>query len=75
MNTRTPCLTYGLRGIAYYQIVVSGPASDLHSGLGGSIYEPMTTLILLLGKLVSVEGRILIPGVYDGITAANSSEL
>lgn len=68
-------MTYGLRGIAYYQIVVSGPASDLHSGLGGSIYEPMTTLILLMGKLVSVEGRILIPGVYDGIAAVNNSEL
>lgn len=31
LNTRTPCLTYGLRGIAYFKITVSGPASDLHS--------------------------------------------
>ncbi|CAL1717401.1 unnamed protein product [Somion occarium] len=75
LNTRTPCLTYGLRGIAYYQIIVSGPGSDLHSGMGGAVYEPMTTLISLMGKLVSVEGRILIPGVYDGISVADSSEL
>lgn len=43
--------------------------------MGGAVYEPMTTLISLMGKLVSVEGRILIPGVYDGISVADSSEL
>jgi hypothetical protein len=32
LNTSTPCLTYGLRGIAYFKISVSGPARDLHSG-------------------------------------------
>jgi hypothetical protein len=32
LNTTTPCLTYGLRGIAYFKISVSGPARDLHSG-------------------------------------------
>jgi len=34
---KTPCLTYGLRGVAYFEIIVSGPAQDLHSGVyGGS---------------------------------------
>lgn len=76
MNTRTPCLTYGLRGIAYYQITISGPGADLHSGIyGGAVYEPMTALIVLMSKLVTPDGRILIPGVYDGVQAADNNEL
>ncbi|THH29488.1 hypothetical protein EUX98_g4686 [Antrodiella citrinella] len=76
LNTRTPCLTYGLRGIAYYQITLSGPGSDLHSGIyGGAVYEPMTALIALMSKLVTQDGHILIPGVYDGIKPADSEEL
>ncbi len=69
-------MTYGLRGLAYFNVVISGPGADLHSGVfGGTVHEPMTALIALLGKLVSQDGRILIPGVYDGITAADDSEL
>ncbi|KAI0795572.1 glutamate carboxypeptidase [Abortiporus biennis] len=76
LNTRTPCLTYGLRGIAYYQITVSGPGADLHSGIyGGAVYEPMTALIALMSKLVTQDGHILIPGVYDGVVAADADEL
>lgn len=41
LNTSTPCLTYGLRGIAYFGLKISGPAKDLHSGVfGGVIHEP-----------------------------------
>lgn len=76
MNDRTPALTYGLRGLAYFNIVVSGPGADLHSGIfGGAVYEPMTALIALLGKLVTQDGRILIPGVYEGVSAADDDEL
>ena len=39
------------------------------------MYEPMTALIALMSKLVSQDGRILIPGVYDGVQAADSEEL
>ena len=76
MNDRTPALTYGLRGIAYFSINISGPGADLHSGIfGGTVYEPMTALIALMGKLVTQEGRILIPGVYDGIQTSAADEL
>lgn len=48
LDTKTPCLTYGLRGINYYEIRISGPGRDLHSGVfGGTVHEPMTDLILL----------------------------
>lgn len=48
LDTKTPCLTYGLRGVNYYEIRIQGPARDLHSGVfGGTVHEPMTDLILL----------------------------
>ena len=66
LNTRTPCLTYGLRGISYYKLTISGPARDLHSGVfGRTVHEPMTDLIILMSKLVTPQGNILIPGVED----------
>ena len=43
LGTEKPCLTYGLRGVNYYSIEVSGPGADLHSGVfGGMAQEPMT---------------------------------
>ncbi|KAF8513705.1 CNDP dipeptidase [Hysterangium stoloniferum] len=66
LNTRTPCLTYGLRGLTYFKIKVSGPSRDLHSGVfGGTVHEPMTDLVYIMSKLVTPGGKILIPGVDD----------
>ncbi|KAF8645662.1 hypothetical protein AX16_007658 [Volvariella volvacea WC 439] len=75
LNNRTPALTYGLRGLSYFKVTVSGPARDLHSGVfGRTVYEPMTDLITLLGKLVDNKGNILIPGVEDMVAAATEEE-
>ncbi|KIY68726.1 CNDP dipeptidase [Cylindrobasidium torrendii FP15055 ss-10] len=75
LNTRTPVVTYGLRGIAYYRINVSGPGWDLHSGVfGRTVHEPMTDLVLLLSKLVDVKGNILIPGIDAMVAAADEDE-
>ncbi|KAL7284561.1 hypothetical protein ACG7TL_001853 [Trametes sanguinea] len=75
MNTRTPCLTYGLRGIAYFKVTVSGPSRDLHSGgFGRVVHEPMTDLVYLLGRLVTPKGEILIPGVEDMVAPADVEE-
>ncbi len=69
-------LTYGLRGLAYFNICITGPGADLHSGIyGGTVYEPMTALIALMGKLVSQDAHILIPGAYDGILPPSEEEL
>ncbi|KAF9078551.1 hypothetical protein BDP27DRAFT_1309748 [Rhodocollybia butyracea] len=75
LNTSTPVLTYGLRGLAYYKLNVSGPARDLHSGVfGRTVHEPMTDLIRLMNTLVDVNGKILIPGVDDMVMAADVEE-
>ncbi|TFY83237.1 hypothetical protein EWM64_g777 [Hericium alpestre] len=75
LNTRTPCLTYGLRGLTYFKITVSGPGKDLHSGVfGRMVYEPMTDLIALMSKLVDSSGKILIPGVDEMVQEASEEE-
>ncbi|KAI0693706.1 CNDP dipeptidase [Cerioporus squamosus] len=76
LNTRTPCLTYGLRGLVYFKLTVSGPARDLHSGgFGRMVHEPMTDLINIMGKLVAPDGTILVPGVDDLVPAAQDEEI
>ncbi|KAF9242271.1 hypothetical protein BU15DRAFT_44146 [Melanogaster broomeanus] len=76
LNTRTPALTYGLRGIAYFAINVSGPGQDLHSGLfGRMVHEPMTDLIKLMSRLVDHNGTILIPGIEEMVPHADEQEL
>lgn len=70
-----PCLTYGLRGVSYYELTVHGPAQDLHSGVyGGSVTEPMTDLVKLLGTLVDNKGKILIPGIDALVAPLSESE-
>ncbi|KAI5120388.1 hypothetical protein M0805_000168 [Coniferiporia weirii] len=75
LNTRTPCLTYGLRGLSYYKLTISGPARDLHSGVyGRAVHEPMTDLITLMSKLVTPQGKILVPGVEDLVAPLTNEE-
>jgi nonspecific dipeptidase len=73
-NTK-PCLTYGLRGNAYFYIEVECASKDLHSGVyGGSVYEAMTDLVLLMSKLIDNKGNILIPGIMDEVLPISSDE-
>ena len=63
-----PALTYALRGIAAMELLVRGPARDLHSGLfGGAVANPATVVARLLASLHDGEGRVLIPGFYDAV--------
>ncbi|KAI0249777.1 CNDP dipeptidase [Lactifluus subvellereus] len=75
LNTRTPALTYGLRGLSYYKVTIAGPARDLHSGVfGRMVHEPMTDLIALLSRLVDPKGNILIPGVDEMVPPPDEEE-
>jgi acetylornithine deacetylase/succinyl-diaminopimelate desuccinylase-like protein len=47
---------------------VTGPARDLHSGMfGGAVTNPLTVLARLVASLHDAEGRVAIPGFYDGV--------
>lgn len=64
-----PALTYGLKGLAYMELKVTGPNRDLHSGtFGGGVQNPLNALCHIIDQLRDVKtGRIKIPGFYDGV--------
>ncbi|KAL8281066.1 hypothetical protein RQP46_006424 [Phenoliferia psychrophenolica] len=75
LGTTSPCLTYGLRGLAYFKVSVSGPGVDLHSGVfGGTVHEPMTDLFAVFSKLVTPQGKILVPGIADKVAPLTAEE-
>ncbi|EIW53574.1 Zn-dependent exopeptidase [Trametes versicolor FP-101664 SS1] len=75
LNARTPCVTYGLRGVVTFQMTVCGPKEDLHSGMfGRMVHEPMTDLAILMSKLVAPCGKILIDEVENMVPAPTDEE-
>ena len=70
-----PAITYGLRGIAYYELRLTGPRQDLHSGtFGGAVTNPVNALTSMLGGLIDGEGRIQVPGFYDDVVPLDDSQ-
>jgi acetylornithine deacetylase/succinyl-diaminopimelate desuccinylase-like protein len=70
-----PALTYALRGIAAFEITLSGASRDLHSGIfGGTVDNPAMALCQLLGKLRDKNGRVAIPGFYDDVESLTAYE-
>lgn len=70
-----PAITYGLRGIAYFEIHFEGPNQDLHSGsFGGSVNNPAVALSKFLSKIVDDSGRVQLPGFYDPVKPLEDSE-
>jgi acetylornithine deacetylase/succinyl-diaminopimelate desuccinylase-like protein len=70
-----PSITTGLRGLAYFEIRVRGPQSDLHSGsYGGAVVNPANALATILAKLRDESGRVLVPGFYDDVKGLTERE-
>jgi acetylornithine deacetylase/succinyl-diaminopimelate desuccinylase-like protein len=63
-----PSILSSLRGLAYMQIDVTGPAQDLHSGsYGGAVVNPAMALARILATMHDTKGRIAIKGFYDKV--------
>jgi acetylornithine deacetylase/succinyl-diaminopimelate desuccinylase-like protein len=63
-----PSVLSSLRGLAYFQIDVQGPAQDLHSGsYGGGVVNPAMALARILATMHDADGRVAIPGFYDAV--------
>ncbi len=70
-----PSITTGLRGLAYWQVEVTGPNADLHSGLfGGAVANPINVLSKMIAQTMDENGKILIPGFYDDIIEVSEEE-
>jgi len=63
-----PAITYGLRGLSYFQVDVQGPRFDLHSGsFGGVAANPVQVLAHMLACLKRPDGTVAVPGFYDDV--------
>jgi acetylornithine deacetylase/succinyl-diaminopimelate desuccinylase-like protein len=70
-----PSLCVGLRGLVYFDLVVRGPAADVHSGsFGGGIANPANALARIIASFHDPDGRIAIAGFYDRVRALDPEE-
>lgn len=70
-----PSITTGLRGLGYWQVEVTGPNKDLHSGLfGGAVANPINVLAKMITDMVDEDGHITIPGFYDDVLEVSLKE-
>ena len=72
----TPAVTARLRGMVYVEMTLHAAERDLHSGLfGGTALNPINALTKILGDLHDADGRIQIPGFYDGIKDSSPDQM
>ncbi len=70
-----PTITYGLRGLLYTEIEITGPNRDLHSGsMGGAFANPIIELANLIAKLKDKKGKITIPNFYQDVIPLTRKE-
>ena len=70
-----PSITSGLRGLAYWEVKVTGPNADLHSGIfGGAVANPINVLCKMIGDMIDDHGHITIPGFYDDVLEVSAEE-
>lgn len=75
IGKHTPSITTGLRGLAYWEIEVTGPNRDLHSGhFGGAVANPINVLCKMLAQVTDDKGRITIPHFYDKVLPIPEAE-
>lgn len=70
-----PSLCVGLRGLAYFEVFVDGPSSDLHSGsFGGGIANPINAVARMIASLHDDDGRVAVAGFYDAVAPLSAAQ-
>jgi len=75
ISATIPTITYGLRGLAYFELKVFGPEHDLHSGLfGGIVHNPAQVMADLIAGMHDKNGRVTLPGFYNRVRILSEEE-
>ena len=70
-----PSITYALRGVGHFEVAITEASSDVHSGIhGGSLQNPIHVLAKMIGDMHDADGRVTIPGFYDGVPPVSDAE-
>ncbi len=74
-DERIGCITMGLRGVMHFEVKLTGPSKDLHSGVhGGLVKNPITELCRLVASLHDEDGKIAVPGFYDQVVEVSAED-
>ncbi len=75
IGAEDPTITYALRGLAYFELRVYGPAQDLHSGMfGGAVRNPANALAELIAGMHDDQGCVTLPGFYAKVRELSDEE-
>jgi acetylornithine deacetylase/succinyl-diaminopimelate desuccinylase-like protein len=75
VDAHHPAISYAERGKLDLEIAVSGPRSDLHSGMfGGAVHNPIQVLADLVSSLHDRQGRVAVGGFYDEVRRVSARE-
>lgn len=70
-----PTISYGLRGLAYFELRLYGPNADLHSGIfGGVVGNPANILCQVLAGMHDEQGRVTLPNFYEQVRKISHEE-
>lgn len=75
LSLAQPSIVYALRGLVYMELHVTGPATDLHSGVfGGTVHNPAQALAEIIAQLHNPDGSVAVPGFYDDVLPLSDAE-
>jgi acetylornithine deacetylase/succinyl-diaminopimelate desuccinylase-like protein len=75
IDSETPSITVGLRGLTYLEVEVTGPNRDLHSGLfGGAVANPINILCKMVASITDENNKITIPHFYEDVVTISEEE-
>lgn len=75
VSNAQPSIITGLRGLSYFEVTLTGPSIDLHSGVyGGAVPNPINLLSDLISKLHDNDQKVTIPGFYDKVVEISDEE-